>query len=479
MNIISQNFKDVLKNKIKIIISSTLYKYVDVLVDNFSFSTGNNNNYFNFINLIDSSFRNYILSIISSTFEEVDLQLRNSLKRKDRYYINKTNVPRAITTIFGTVYFKRTLFKSKLSNKYVFLLDKYFNLPKYDHYDSIIKSIAINNTFNTSQAQAARDISSITNGLSFFIDKEKVFNIPRQSIYNWIKKWKVPNIVPKSVSTPETLFVMADEKYIGSQNTDKDIMIKCFVTFEDVHTVSKNRNMLTNRFVFSTCSKNPWKVFMDTIALRYDFTKIKNIALIGDGGNWIKSGISELRLNSCNLVKYYLCEFHFKQAIHNIIADEQKRNILIRIFNNYSKKQFINATNIILKYHQERTSTIKQKLNYIITNYSYIKNMLNFNIGSSMESHISHLIASFFASRPKGFSTKNIDKYLLLNDYKNNNINIFNLYLKTYNSKHSVKITEDEFDFTLSNSSDIDNIPILKFGHVIPEYKALRNICHN
>ena len=206
MNIISQNFKDVLKNKIKIIISSTLYKYVDVLVDNFSFTTGNNNNYFNFINLIDSSFRKYILNIIASTFEEFDLQLRNSLERKNRYYINKTNVPRSITTIFGTVNFKRTLFKNKISNKYVFLLDKYFNLPKYDHYDSIIKSIAINNTFNTSQAQAARDISSITNGLSYFIDKERVFNIPRQSIYNWIKKWKVPNIVPKSVSTPETIY---------------------------------------------------------------------------------------------------------------------------------------------------------------------------------------------------------------------------------------------------------------------------------
>ena len=294
MNIISQNFKDVLKNKIKIIISSTLYKYVDVLVDNFSFTTGNSNNYFNFINLIDSSFRKYILSIISSTFEEFDLQLRNSLERKSRYYINKTNVPRSITTIFGTVNFKRTLFKSKLSNKYVFLLDKYFNLPKYDHYDPIVKSIAINNAFNTSQAQSARDISSITNGLSYFIDKNKIFSIPRQSIYSWIKDWKVPDIVPQSVSTPETLYVMADEKYIGSQNTDKDIMVKCFVTFEDVQHISKNRNMLTNRFVFSTCSKKPWKVFMDKIAMRYDFTKIKNIALIGDGGNWIKSGISEL-----------------------------------------------------------------------------------------------------------------------------------------------------------------------------------------
>ena len=479
MNIISQNFKDVLKNKIKIIISSTLYKYVDVLVDNFSFTTGNSNNYFNFINLIDSSFRKYILSIISSTFEEFDLQLRNSLERKSRYYINKTNVPRSITTIFGTVNFKRTLFKSKLSNKYVFLLDKYFNLPKYDHYDPIVKSIAINNAFNTSQAQSARDISSITNGLSYFIDKNKIFSIPRQSIYSWIKDWKVPDIVPQSVSTPETLYVMADEKYIGSQNTDKDIMVKCFVTFEDVQHISKNRNMLTNRFVFSTCSKKPWKVFMDKIALRYDFTKIKNIALMGDGGNWIKSGISELRLDSCNLVKYYLCEFHFKQAIHHITNDKLKRKIIIRIFKYYSKKKFNKATNIILKYHQEREKTIKKNINYIINNYSYIKNMLNFNIGSSMESHISHLIASFFSSRPKGFSTKNIDKYLLLNDYKNNNINIFNLYLKTYTSKRSININENEFDFTLSSCSRIDNIPILKYGHVTPEYITLRDICHH
>ncbi len=67
--------------------------------------------------------------------------------------------------------------------------------------------------------------------------------------------------------------------------------------------------------------------------------KLKNIALIGDGGNWIKSGISELRLDSCNLVKYYLCEFHFKQAIHHITTDKLKRKILIRIFKYYSKKR--------------------------------------------------------------------------------------------------------------------------------------------
>ena len=203
------------------------------------------------------------------------------------------------------------MFKSKLSNKYVFLVDKYFNLPKYDHYDPIIKSIAINNAFHTSQAQASRDVSFITNGLSYFMDKDKIFAIPRQSIYNWIKKWNVPNVIPKSINTPDTLYVMADEKYIGSQNSDKDIMVKCFVTFEDVKPVSK----IVINFLIALYSllvpKSLGKCLWIKLLLRYDFTKIKNIALIGDGGNWIKSGISELRLDSCNLVKYYLCEFHF------------------------------------------------------------------------------------------------------------------------------------------------------------------------
>ncbi len=45
---------------------------------------------------------------------------------------------------------------------------------------------------------------------------------------------------------------------------------------------------------------------------------------------------------------------------------------------------------------------------------------------------------------------------------KNNNINIFNLYLKTYTSKRSININENEYYFTLSNCSGIDNIPILK-----------------
>ena len=75
--------------------------------------------------------------------------------------------------------------------------------------------------------------------------------------------------------------------------------------------------------------------------------------------------------------------------------------------------------------------------------------MLALNIGSSMESHISHLIASFFSSRPKGFSTKRIEKYIKLNDYE-----IF---------------TQDK----------LHNIPVLNNGLKTGTYTLLNSISHN
>lgn len=61
-------------------------------------------------------------------------------------------------------------------------------------------------------------------------------------------------------------------------------------------------------------------------------------------------------------------------------------------------------------------------------------------IRSSMESHISHYVADYFGSRPKGFSRKRIEKYIKLQEYKANGINIMDLYLQSYN-----KTKEDNF----------------------------------
>ena len=477
MNSISQNLRNVLKNRIKILISPILYNTVDFMIDNL-LAVNAENKYFSLMSTIQSSTREMIRKIIISTFEEIDENYKHSADRLSKYYINKSNVSRTLITIVGEITFSRTYYKSKCSNKKFFYLDYVFDLPKYDHYDPVIKAIAINNATNTSQAEAARNISAITGDLNYFMDNSSVYNIPRQSVYNWIKEWHTPNIVPTSVETPETLYVMADEKYIGAQDIEKDIMVKCFVTFEDVKDISKNRRALVNRFVFSCYDSHAWPLFMDNIAKRYDFSKIKNIALLSDGGNWIKTGISELKLDPNNTVKFYLCEFHFKQAIHHITTDEDERKMLLEVFTNKRKKDFISAVNKIIENNKNREEIITKKLNYIINNYSSIKSMLKLNIGSSMESHISHLISSFFASRPKGFSTKRINQYLKLNDYKNNNINIFKLYMQSYKNNEIIEINEDiANNYTYDNFNN-GNIPILNEGHIIPTYEILNALAH-
>ena len=93
-----------------------------------------------------------------------------------------------------------------------------------------------------------------------------------------------------------------------------------------------------------------------------------------------------------------------------------------------------------------------------------------------MESHISHLIASFFSSRPKGFSTKRIEQYLKLNDYKNNGINIFNLYMKSYKNETIVDIDEDIVRSYISDNFANGNIPILNNGHITQTYEILNNL---
>lgn len=427
-NIITHNFKNLLKNKIFFKISEEI---VNSLIDNLFNFDNSHIDYFQFINRISEASRKIILATIAETFETIDTVFCDAPSRSEKYYINKSNVSRTITTIVGDLTFKRTYYISKANPNFRFyFVDLIFGLHKYDHYDSIIKDIAITNVFQSSQAQAARDISKY-------------------------------------------------EKYIGAQDQENDIMVKCFVTFESIKQVGKNRRALVNRYVFSTTGKNAWSKFMDHIAKRYDFSKIRHIYLLADGGNWIKNGLHELKLYAQNKPQFCLCEFHFKQAINHISSDKDERKNLLEIFNTKPFEEFKKRIDELIAINPNRKETISNKFNYIKNNKSAIKRMLNLDIGSSMESHISHLIASMFASRPKGFSTKRIDNYLKLNDYFFNNINIFDLYRNSFNNKDVEKVDENIFSNNFTNYNENGNIPILSSGKSSPTYVALKELAHD
>lgn len=81
----------------------------------------------------------------------------------------------------------------------------------------------------------------------------------------------------------------------------------------------------------------------------------------------------------------------------------------------------------IIQYYNKFVSN---KQNYILNNWkerqTYLKNPY---IKCSMESHISHIIADLFTSRPKAYSKNGLRKLLKLRLLKINKVDIKQLYL--------------------------------------------------
>lgn len=437
MNNITQIYKNAIKSAIKSKMANITDTIIDTVVDSIGDDT--NNNYLSVVSNVQEQEREAIIMIIKNTFEEIDRNYKKTKERFKDYVVQKSNVSRTVTTIFGELTFERTYYKSRLTNECHFLLDEMLGLPKYDKYDPIVKAYAIENYTKTNQSLSGKITGNQITTISNIYNNNVIHAIPRQSIHNWINKWNVPEVEYEQRETPKTLYIMVDEKYIGCQDKEEDIMVKSYVTFEDVIPVSKNRNELKNRLVYNVQSKHPWESFSEFLYSIYDPKNIENIYILSDAGNWITANISELKVEPQIAIKRLLCEFHYKQAVNRITTVEEERKEILKAFKEKNKKEFLELIDTYIQKYEYKKDTIEKQKTYIENNYTAIKDMLEFNIGSSMESHISHIIANPFASRPKGFSSIKINKYLKINDYVNNKINIFKLYLSSCNDVEDKK----------------------------------------
>ena len=209
MSSISQFWTNMLKERIKNEISEITGQMVDGILN--SLTSNSYNKYISLVSEIEENSRKLIAKIIKETFEGLDFEYSNSIERKRKYVINKSNVERSIITIFGEITFKRTYFKSRLDSSKFFFIDEVFGLPKYDHYDPVIKGLTIDKTFSSNQAQAGKDIGERINNLKDIADNRTLHHIPRQSVHNWIKKWNTPKIEYDSFEDAKSLYVMVDE----------------------------------------------------------------------------------------------------------------------------------------------------------------------------------------------------------------------------------------------------------------------------
>lgn len=437
MNIIS-HFNESLKDNF----NKYLYSYF--LESNFWNKSSSIDNYINFMSNLDNFNYSFMINIIKSYFEYVDDVFFNSYYRK-KYCSSNGFYKRTILTLFGEVTFKRRYYFDKKDNERFFFIDFYFNLPKRKYFDPFVCANICDEASSYSYSKAGSIVSNkigkrINNNL--FISRASARNIVMNFDIN-------NNCFEENKKRVEKLYVMLDEKFVGSQfNDDKDHMIKAAVLFENTELVYKykkkedsmNRYRLVNSHTCASIDNKLLNSTVNYIYNTYDIDYLKEINFMGDCALWIKNFPKSNWFKFDNDIKinFSMDNFHFSQALNNLTTQkyDDVYDALYQYVAENNKKDFTRLCNEFLDCFPERKETIESKRDYILNNWNERQFYQNHSyLKCSMESHISHIFADIFTSRPKAYSKKGLRQLLELRLLKVNKKDIKEIYINNLRNK--------------------------------------------
>lgn len=444
MNIISQ-FHKFVENSFH----SFLEKYF--LESNFWYKSSSFDNYINFMSDLDSFDESLMTNAIRLYFEYMDEVFFHTSYRKS-FCKSKGFYKRTILTLFGEITFKRRYYFDKNTNDYFFFTDFFLNIPKRKYFDPFVSSKICDESASTSYSKAGKIVSNM---IGKRIDNNLVIN--RASARNIVITFPISDndINENELKRVERLSIMLDEKFVGSQfNEGKDHMIKAAVVFENTELVYKNKlkpnSMNRFRLVNShTCASIENDLLMDVVNYiynNYDISYLKELDFMGDCAPWIKSfpKTNWFRFHEGMDIKFGMDGFHFSQALTNLTTSENK-DVYDALYESvlFNKKEdFVRLSNEFLDLNIDRKDIIENKRDYILNNWNERQIYQNTPyMKCSMESHISHIFADLFTSRPKAYSRNGLKQLLKLRLLKINGKDIKEQYLNQYRNKE-IKINQ-------------------------------------
>ena len=453
MNIISQ-FNKLLEKTFNLY----LKKYFS---DNkYLFKSSDFNNYYNFINDLDSFSTSFITELLKSYFEYIDECFFHSSYRKNfcsskGFYKRKNYV-----TLFGEITFKRRYYFDKTTKEYFFFTDLFLGLPKYKHFDPFVCAEFVDKASEYSYSKTGKIIADkIGNRTS------SIINIGRATVRNIVLGFDPIFNEQSELKRIERLFVMLDEKFVGSQfNQGKDHMIKAAVIFENTKLEYKSkkkensmdRYRLVNEHVCANINNELISDVVDYIYNHYDTDFLKEICFMGDCAKWIKSfpKSSWFKFNKNIINSFSMDGFHFQQALNHLTTKEypELNDALYDLILNNDKELFQETCLNFMNNHKHRTNVILSKMEYILNNWNERQLYQNNTyLKCSMESHISHIFADLFTARPKAYSKKGLEKLLQIRVLKVNGYNLKELYLNSINKTNN----KEEFNQFIENRAKL------------------------
>lgn len=445
--------------------------------NNYLSKTSSFSNYYNFVYDLDKFTSEFSTNLITSYFEYIDDAFFHSSYRKNFCSSKGFYERKNFVTLFGEINFKRRYYFDRNTKEHFFFVDLFLNLPKRKHFDPFVCAEIVDKSASTSYSKAgistADKIGSRTTN---------TISISRATARNIVMAFNPIIDIEQEEKRIDRLFIMLDEKFVGSQfNNGKDHMIKAAVIFEDTKLEYKtkrkpnsiDRYRLINSHVCASINNDLVQNVVDYIYHNYDTEYLKEICFMGDCATWIKNfpQSSWFKFNRNLKNTFSMDGFHFSQALKHITTNQNLHwyNALYLAVKKNNINLFRTLCERFILENKQRESTIRSKMEYILNNWSERQLYQNHSyLKCSMESHISHIFADLFTSRPKAYSKLGLEKLLHIRLLKINGFNLKELYFYSIlsSSSHSSTIIHKNqhfFDkkglnlnFHSNNKYDID-----------------------
>jgi len=379
----------------QVIIQQFLEKVTSTMQNNLK-DLNNINNLSDFTDNLQADLMSFGREFTQKYIEIVEEEIKNSSERK-KEYTSVQSFQREIITIFGRIEFSRRYYEEKETKEKIFLLDRALGLANKErllkNVEENLLELATKNAYEYAGTKAAYDTV-----------------ISKETVKNKISELKFENIDDKIFETKKDisrLYIQADEDHVALQSGG--IAMPRLVTLYEENYQGKLINKTKFGGMYSKSIDDLWEEVLNHIENKYNYDKIDNIFIMGDGAFWIKTGLEWIHKS-----KYIADRFHIMKAIVSMVAGKREYIAQIRdaIYElDFEKVQELEYEIIAEEMDKNKRDRMNKTLQYILNNEEGIKNSILYDVpGCSAEGDISHTFSARLSSRPMGWSQHNVDK---------------------------------------------------------------------
>ena len=253
--------------------------------------------------------------------------------------------------------------------------------------------------------------------------------VTKQTVHNILKNLSLENEEikrePSEKKELKTIYVEADEDHVALQNGKRTILPLIYV-HEGWHKENGRRSLINPFYISGLESPEElWFLTLDYIYNHYDFDKIEQIFIGGDGARWIRNATTIIPKS-----KYVLDRFHLVRYLRRAsLGNNDVFNSLLGLVKDCDLDRLQTVLKALIESvdDEKDRKKVKDCLSYVKNNWDGIevyKKHADKLCGVSAEGHVSHVLADRVSSRPKGWSKACLDKIARLRTLFANGVDV-------------------------------------------------------